>query len=52
MFLPDWIDVAAEQARSVALGMLRERGRGTVPVGVARLDTALEVPLTAALASP
>lgn len=50
--LPDWIDAAAEEARSVALGMLRERGRGAVLVGVARLDTALEVLLTAALAPP
>jgi hypothetical protein len=41
-FLPDWIDTAAEEARSVALGMLRERGRGAVLVGVARLDTAME----------
>jgi hypothetical protein len=32
--------------------MLRERGRGAVLVGVARLDTALEVLLTAALAPP
>ncbi len=51
-FLPDWIDTAAEEARSVALGMLRERGRGAVLVGVARLDTALEVLLRAALAPP
>ena len=35
-FLPDWIEAAAEEARSVALGMLRERGRGAVLVGVAR----------------
>jgi hypothetical protein len=51
-FLPDWIDAAAEEARGVALGMLRERGRGAVLVGVARLDTALEVLLRAALAPP
>ncbi len=51
-FLPDWLDTAAEEARSVALGMLRERGRGAVLVGVARLDTALEVLLRAALAPP
>jgi hypothetical protein len=51
-FLPDWIDAAAEEARSVALGMLRERGRGAVLVGVARLDTALDVLLKAALAPP
>jgi hypothetical protein len=50
--MPDWIEAAAEEARSVALGMLRERGRGAVLVGVARLDTALEVLLTAALAPP
>lgn len=29
-FLPDWIDAAAEEARSVALGMLHERGRETL----------------------
>jgi hypothetical protein len=51
-FLPDWIETAAEEARSVALGMLRERGRGAVLVGVARLDTALDVLLKAALAPP
>ena len=51
-FLPDWIDTAAEEARKVALGMLRERGRGAVLVGVARLERALEVLLTAALAPP
>jgi hypothetical protein len=50
--MPDWIDAAAEEARSVALGMLRERGRSAVLVGVARLDTALEVLLAAALAPP
>ena len=42
----------AEEARSVALGKLRERGRGAVLVGVARLDTALGVLLAAALAPP
>jgi hypothetical protein len=51
-FLPDWIEVAAEEARSVALGMLRERGRGAVLVGVARVDAALEALLKAALAPP
>ena len=51
-FLPDWIETAAEEARSVALGMLRERGRGAVLVGVARLDTALDVLLKAALEPP
>jgi len=40
-FLPDWIETAAEEARCVALGMLRERGRGAVLVGVARVDAAL-----------
>ena len=49
-FLPPWIEAAAEEARSVALGMLRERGRGAVLVGVARVDAALEALLTAALA--
>jgi hypothetical protein len=47
-----WIETAAEEARSVALGMLRERGRGAVLVGVARVDAALEALLTAALAPP
>ena len=51
-YLPDWIEAAAEEARSVALGMLRERGRGAVLVGVARVDAALEALLKAALASP
>lgn len=51
-FLPDWIEAAAEEARSVALVMLRERGRGAVLVGVARVDAALEALLKAALASP
>ncbi|MFM8524464.1 MAG: hypothetical protein ACKOCM_02415 [Cyanobacteriota bacterium] len=50
--LPDWIEAAAEEARSVALGMLRERGRGAVLVGVARVDAALEALLKAALAPP
>ena len=50
--LPDWIEAAAEEARSVALGMLREQGRGAVLVGVARVDAALEALLKAALASP
>ena len=47
-----WIEAAAEEARSVALGMLRERGRGAVLVGVARVDAALEAVLKAALAPP
>ncbi len=51
-FLPLWIEAAAEEARSVALGMLRERGRGAVLVGVARVDAALEALLKAALAPP
>lgn len=50
--LPDWIEAAAEEARTVALGMLRERGRGAVLVGVARVDAALEALLKAALAPP
>jgi len=52
LLLPDWIEVAAEEGRSVALGMLRERGRGAVLVGVARVDAALEALLRAALAPP
>lgn len=51
-FLPDWIETAAEEARCVALGMLRERGRGAVLVGVARVDAALEALLKAALTPP
>ena len=51
-FLPPWIEAAAEEARSVALGMLRERGRGAVLVGVARVDAALEALLKGALAPP
>jgi hypothetical protein len=50
--LPDWIEAAAEEARGVALGMLRERGRGAVLVGVARVDAALESLLCSALAPP
>jgi hypothetical protein len=50
--MDEWIEAAAEAARSVALGMLRERGRGAVLVGVARVDAALEALLKAALAPP
>ncbi|MCP9942443.1 hypothetical protein KBY70_08590 [Cyanobium sp. ATX 6E8] len=42
----------AESARSIALQMLEERGRGAVLVGVARVDAALEVLLKAVLAPP
>jgi hypothetical protein len=41
---------AAEQARNVALQMMRERGRGLVLVGAARLDLALEHLLKAVMA--
>lgn len=51
-FLPDSIEAAAEEARSGAVGMPRERGRGPVLVGVARVDAALEALLRAALAPP
>lgn len=51
-WLPEWIEAAAEAARTVALGMLHEHGRGAVLVGVARVDTALEALLRAALAPP
>jgi hypothetical protein len=34
--LPDWIEAAAEEARCVAMGMLRERGRGAVLVAGAQ----------------
>jgi hypothetical protein len=51
-FLPDWMEAAEEEARGVARGMLRERGRGAVLVGVARVDAALESLLCSALAPP
>ena len=41
---------AAEQARSVAVQMMAERGRGLVLVGAARLDLALEHLLKAVMA--
>lgn len=40
---PDQLSLAAaEQARTVVLQMMAERGRGVVLVGAARLDLALE----------
>ena len=42
----------AESARTIALQMLSERGRGAVLVGAARVDAALEVLLKASLAPP
>ncbi len=48
---PDALRVA-ESARTIALQMLSERGRGAVLVGAARVDAALDVLLKAALASP
>jgi len=48
-FSPDV--AAAEAARTIALQMLEERGRGAVLVGVARVDAALEHLLQAAMAS-
>ena len=39
----------AESARTIALQMLEERGRGAVLVGVARVDTALEHMLQAVM---
>ena len=41
--------VAARAARTIALQMLEERGRGAVLVGVARVDAALENLLQAAI---
>jgi hypothetical protein len=41
--------VAAAAARTIALQMLEERGRGAVLVGVARVDTALEHMLQAVM---
>jgi len=45
---PDF--VAAQAAKTIALQMLEERGRGAVLVGVARVDAALENLLQAVLA--
>ena len=42
----------AESARSIALQMLEERGRGAVLMGVARVDAALVVLLKASLDPP
>ena len=42
--------VAAQAARTIALQMLEERGRGAVLVGVARVDAALETMLQAVMA--
>ena len=42
----------AESARTIALQMLEERGRGAVLVGVARVDVALERLLLAVLLPP
>lgn len=50
--LPEWIDLVAEEAHAIALSMLEEKGRGAVLVGAARVDTALEALLKAALAPP
>ena len=50
--LPHWIDGVAEDAHAIALSMLQEKGRGAVLVGAARVDTALEALLKAALAPP
>jgi hypothetical protein len=48
---PDPLTVAAaEQARTVVLQMMAERGRGVVLVGAARLDLALEHLLKAVMA--
>ncbi|MEB3262064.1 MAG: hypothetical protein VKK94_03785, partial [Cyanobacteriota bacterium] len=41
---------AVDAARTIALQMLEERGRGAVLVGVARVDAALEHLLQAVLA--
>ena len=41
---------AAKAARTIALQMLEERGRGAVLVGVARVDAALEHLLQAVMA--
>ncbi len=42
-------DLAADVARTIALQMLQERGRGAVLVGAARVDAALERMLQAVL---
>ena len=43
--------IAGDAARTIALQMLEERGRGAVLVGVARVDAALEHLLQAVMAS-
>ncbi|MCP9815130.1 hypothetical protein KBY76_00420 [Synechococcus sp. GreenBA-s] len=48
--LPLSPDAAAQAARTIALQMLEERGRGAVLVGVARVDSALEHLLQAVMA--
>lgn len=48
----EWIDLVAEEARIVALSMVREKGRGAVLVGAARVDAALEALLKSALGPP
>ena len=50
--LPDTDGAAADAARSIALQMLEERGRGAVLVGVARVDAALVRLLQAVLLPP
>jgi len=51
--MDEWIEAAAEEARCVALGMLRERGRGAVLVGVGQgagpVDVAVAERLLSAL---
>jgi len=44
------VNTAADQARSVVLQMMAERGRGVVLVGIARIDLALERLLKAVMA--
>jgi hypothetical protein len=44
------VHTAADQARSVVLQMMAERGRGVVLVGIARIDLALERLLKAVMA--
>ena len=44
------VHTAAEQAKSVVLQMMAERGRGVVLVGIARIDLALEHLLKAVMA--
>lgn len=50
--MPNWIDGVAEDAHAIAISMLQEKGRSAVLIGTARVDTALEALLKAAMGPP